>query len=139
MKVLIDTCIVIDFLQNRRPFADDAKILFQYIAIERLNGYITAKSATDIYYLTQCVTHSDKTAHKILSSLLSLVGMLDTLSFDIFSALTSATTDFEDAVMIETASRSKIDIIITRNKKDFQHSSIPVYNPSEFLNKLSTE
>ncbi|MDY4692210.1 MAG: hypothetical protein SO401_01355 [Blautia sp.] len=41
--------------------------------------------------------------------------------------------------MIETAIRSKVDCIITRNTKDYQKSSIPVYTPEEFLKSLEEE
>ena len=60
-------------------------------------------------------------------------------ALDIFHALSSETTDFEDAVMIETASRSHVDCIVTRNQKDYKKSSIPVFNPSEFLQQLKDE
>ena len=44
MKVLIDTCVAMDFLQKREPFADDALRLFRAAASELFAGYITAKS-----------------------------------------------------------------------------------------------
>lgn len=137
MKALIDTCIVMDFLQCREPFADDAKAIFRAAACEQFTGYITAKSATDIYYLTHRCTHSDQESRNKLNSLLSIVGMLDTSSMDIFQALSSNISDFEDAVMIETASRSHIDCIITRNQKDFHKSTITVFSPSDFLKHLN--
>ena len=35
--------------------------------------------------------------------------------------------------MVETAIRSGIDCIVTRNKKDYIKSTIPVYDPNEFI------
>lgn len=58
---------------------------------------------------------------------------------DIFHGLSSKTPDFEDAVMIETASRTNIDCIITRNQKDYRNSSVAVLSPSEFLQQLQTQ
>lgn len=136
MKVLIDTCVVMDFLQNREPFADDAKAIFRAAACDQFTGCITAKSATDIYYLTHRCTHDDKEARNKLNSLLSIISMVDTSAVDIFHALSSETPDFEDAVMIETASRSHVDCIVTRNQKDYKKSSVSVFNPSEFLQQL---
>lgn len=136
MKALIDTCVVMDFLQHREPFADDAKAIFLAAACGQFNGYITAKSATDIYYLIHRCTHSDSEARDKLNSLLSIVSMLDTTAMDIFHSLSSDTSDFEDAVMIETASRSHIDCIITRNQKDYKKSAVPVYIPEDFLKKF---
>ena len=38
--------------------------------------------------------------------------------------------------MIETAQRSRMDCIITRNTKDYAKASLPVYTPDEFLTRL---
>ena len=137
MKALLDTCVVLDFLQSREPFANDAREIFRAAACDRFSGYITAKSATDLYYLIHRCTHSDAEARKKLNSLLGIIGMLDSAAADVFQALSSATSDFEDAVMIETASRSHVDCIVTRNQKDYKKSSVSVYTPSEFLRKLN--
>ena len=58
---------------------------------------------------------------------------------DIFHALSSDISDFEDAVMTETAIRSKMDCIITRNKKDYTKTGIPIYDPIEFWNLLKND
>lgn len=51
MKALIDTCIIIDYLQLRQPFFADAREIVMSAAANHFDGFITAKSATDIYYL----------------------------------------------------------------------------------------
>ena len=43
----------------------------------------------------------------------------------------------EDAVMIETAARSGMDGIVTRNLRDYQSASVSVYTPSELLSFLN--
>lgn len=139
MKVLIDTCVVMDFLQKREPFAEAAKNIFRAAALDQFLGYITAKAATDIYYLTHRFTRSDKESRHKLNQLLSLVGLLDTSAEDIFHAISSDVTDFEDAVMIETARRTQVDCIVTRNTKDYAKSQISVYTPDDFMKNLSKE
>ena len=56
MRVLVDTCVIIDALQSRVPFSEAAQKLFIYSANKQFEGYITAKSVTDIYYLTHRLT-----------------------------------------------------------------------------------
>ena len=133
MKALIDTCIVIDFLQRREPFDKEAIQIMQLAAMNQFTGYITAKAATDIYYLNHRATHSDKESRSKLYQLLKIISMLDTSPEDIFNAISSDTSDFEDAVMVETARRSRMDCIVTRNQKDYEKSSVTVYTPAEFL------
>lgn len=137
MKVLIDTCVVMDFFQKREPFAEAAMNIFQKAAAEKFSGCITAKSATDIYYLLHRCTHSDKNARMILNKLFSIIGLLDSTADDIFRAISSDVSDFEDAVMTETAHRSGMDCIVTRNTKDYKNSQITVYTPEQLLELLN--
>ena len=139
MKALIDTCVVIDFLQRREPFDKDAVQIMRLAAMNQFTGCITAKSATDIYYLNHRATHSDKESRTKLNQLLAIIGLLDTSAEDIFHAISSDTSDFEDAVMIETARRSGIDCIVTRNQKDYEKSPVTVYSPAEFLRILEDD
>ncbi len=137
MRVLIDTCVIIDALQSRIPFSEDAQKIFLYSANKQYEGYITAKAATDIYYLTRRLTHSDEETRKILSKLYTLFNLLDTTSLDCRKAISSEISDYEDAVMVETAIRSGMDCIVTRNVKDYAKSSVVVYEPAAFLKLLS--
>ncbi len=139
MKVLIDTCIIIDALQSRIPFAEAAQKIFIHSANKQFEGYITAKSVTDIYYLTHRITHNDAETRKILNKLFTLFHLLDTTSLDCRKAISSAIADYEDAIMIETAVRSEMDCIVTRNVKDYVKSSIKFYEPSAFLKLLETD
>lgn len=137
MRVLIDTCVIIDALQSREPFKDDAQKIFLLAANTSFDGFITAKSVTDIYYLTHRCTHSDSETRKILSKIFTLFEPLDTTGLDCRKAISSNISDYEDAVMVETAIRTDMDLIVTRNTKDYTKASLPVYQPSDFLEMLS--
>ena len=139
MRALIDTCIIIDALQDRKPFNSDAQKIFLAVANKHLTGCIAAKSSTDIYYLTHRATHSDKETRKILTKLFLLFEVLDPAGIDCRKAISSSVSDYEDAVMIETAIHSDVDCIVTRNIKDYTQSPVKVYRPSELLNQLMTK
>ncbi len=133
MNVMIDTCIVIDALQSREPFCKNAEEIFLLCANNKCKGFLAANSVTDIYYLTHKQTHSNEATHEIMKKLCTLFSILDTSAADIRKALDLKNKDFEDAVMIEASIRANMDCIITRNKKDYTLSPIPVYSPSEFI------
>ena len=133
MRAMIDTCVIVDALQSREPFCKEAQAIFLLCANRQFEGFLTAKAITDIYYLTHRQTHSDKSTRNILTKLCALFGLLDTTALDIRKAISAEVSDFEDAVMIETAVRSDADCIVTRNAKDYSKSPIPVYSPAEFL------
>ena len=54
-------------------------------------------------------------------------------------SLCSDFKDFEDAMQYHSALRENAEIIITRNKKDFSASKIPVFTPQEFLDAGAEE
>lgn len=139
MKAVIDTCVVIDVLQARQPFCAAAQNIFLDAANERFVGYISAKSVSDIYYLTHRLTHSDKKTRNILTKLFSLFEVADTFGEDCYRAIPSPVSDYEDAVMIETAVRINADCIVTRNIEDYKSSRITVYSPEQFLQIIKTE
>ena len=136
MRVILDTCIIMDAIQNREPFAEDAKNIVRAAANKWFTGCITVKSSTDIYYLTHRCTHSDKDTRAILTKLFILFDVVDTTGMDARKAISSEVSDYEDAVMIETAIREDADCIVTRNIKDYSKSPVPVYEPAEFLRLL---
>lgn len=133
MIAIIDTCIIIDALQERIPFDKYAKEIFYAVANKTFEGCITAKSVTDIYDLSHRITHSDEKSRDILFKLFSLFSVADSYGEDCKNALVSKMSDYEDAVMVETAKRIQADYIITRNTKDYKSASIPVILPEDFL------
>ena len=137
MKALVDTCVIIDLLQKREPFFDDAHELFLAVATDRFEGYISAKSVADICYLMHCFLHDDSKTRKALDALFNLFHLLDTTGLDCRKALLSQVNDYKDALMIETARRSDMDCIITRNLKDYSKSPISVVAPRVFLEDLN--
>ena len=139
MRALLDTCVIIDAMQNREPFCKDAQELFLAAANNLFVGCITAKASTDIYYLMHRHTHSDKASRDVLNKLFTLFEVADTAGIDCRRAIPSPVSDFEDAVMIETAARTEVDCIVTRNEQDFVKSTVPVLSPKDFLSRLMTE
>ena len=136
MRAVIDTCIRNDARQDHRPLADDARAVLDAAAYGLFDGYITAKSTADIYYLTHRHTHSDKKTRDTLKKLCALFEILDTAAADCINAVDSCISDYEDAIMAESAARSGMDCIVTRNVPNYSLSKVPVYTPQEFLAAL---
>jgi predicted nucleic acid-binding protein len=142
MRALLDTNIIVDVLQSREPWYIFGQKIFLAAANRRFEGCITAKEATDIHYFARKLFKGEKNidckARRVISGLFSLFELLDTRSSDCQKAVLSACPDYEDAVMIETGIRARVDCIVTRNTGDYASSPIPVYSPSDFLTLLDT-
>ena len=138
MNILIDTCVIIDAIVGRDPFDKDAQVLLLLCAQDSLKGYITANSLTDIHYLIS-KKYDESAVRNIINNLLKSIEILSTTSFECKSALYSKIYDYEDAIQVESALHNSIDLIVTRNLKDYKNSSVPVCSPSDCLKKLGTE
>lgn len=136
MNILMDTCVIVDVLQDRKPFSEDGKALFLAVANQKIKGYLSAKSVTDIYYLIHRYTHNDQESRKILNQLFALFGVLDTAGEDCRKAIFSEMKDYEDAVMVQSAWRCDMDGIVTRNLKDYEKATVPVFSPRQLLEEM---
>lgn len=58
MRVLIDTNIVLDFLLEREPFLNDANALLEALRLHKIEGYVTATTLTNIFYIVRKQTKS---------------------------------------------------------------------------------
>jgi predicted nucleic acid-binding protein len=132
MRLLLDTNIIVDVALERAPFCNDAITLFEIISDEHFTALYTATTITDIYYLIQ-KQKGKATALTYIKKILSVYEIANVNKQILLRAANNKFSDFEDAVQYETAESSQIDIIITRNKKDFKHSKIKVLTPKEFI------
>lgn len=137
MNILVDTCVIIDALQQREPFVKDSQALLLAVADGTVSGFIPAKSIADIYCIMHRHLHSDERTRILLKKLLMSFGILDTSALDCRNALTSPVSDFEDALLVETAYRTGVDYIVTRNIRDFSRSVIQAVTPSDFMKMIA--
>ncbi|GHT40943.1 twitching motility protein PilT [Bacteroidia bacterium] len=135
MKVLIDTNVVIDWLAEREPFVDAAKRVVNFVESGNLDGYISASSVTDIFYILNRRFNHDR-ALNYIRKIVSTFEVADTTTNILLHAIESNTHDFEDAVQSETAHNISAEYIVTRNTKDFLLSPIPALSPDALLEVL---
>ncbi|MBK8746866.1 MAG: PIN domain-containing protein [Saprospiraceae bacterium] len=132
-RLLIDTNIVIDLLSKREKFYDEAADLFSRADKKELVLTISSLTfANTNYILTKL--KSAKEAREILRKFKVLVELLNLDDKITELALSDESfPDFEDGLQYYSAIENQIDVIITRNKKDFKNSKIPVLSTKEFL------
>lgn len=132
--LLIDTNIVIDLLAKRENFYKEAQELFTLADNSAVNLYISALTFADTYYLLSKHYKAEDT-RKILIRFKVLVTVLAIDDKIIELALASDFKDFEDAIQYHVALDNKLNILITRNKKDFKNARLPILTAREYLNQ----
>lgn len=135
-NIFLDTNVLIDFLADRKPFSLEAAKLFNYAFKKKIAIYISAVSFNNIYYiLRQSFTHAETI--KVLSELNEWADIIDVSKEVVRKSLKSDFKDFEDAIQYQCAkSFHKIDLIVTRDTKDFKTSTLPVLSPKEALTMI---
>ncbi|MDE6603061.1 MAG: PIN domain-containing protein [Lachnospiraceae bacterium] len=133
MKVLIDTNVIIDALTSREPWNKSAEAIFIMAANHIMDMYITASSATNIYYLVRKYLHSADQAKQVMEKLYSLVGILTVSGAECIDALASSISDYEDAVVERVSVKADMDYIITRNVKDYHQGMVKAVSPDDFI------
>jgi predicted nucleic acid-binding protein len=133
-NVFVDTNIIIDLLAKREPFYKDAQDLFTLSDKKEIQLCISSISFANAYY-SIVKHHKDVDAKKYLAKFKVLVKVLPLEDKAIELALASDFNYFEDGLQYFVAMDNESDIIITRNKKDFKNSKIPVMTAGEYLRK----
>ena len=131
-KIFVDANIVMDLLEKREEFYQEAQELFTLSDKKNVKLYVSALTLANIHFLLY--KHLKMEARKALAKFKVLVDVLAVDDKIIDLALTSDLKDFEDAIQYYTAIENEMDIIITRNKKDFKNIDLPILNAKEFLN-----
>lgn len=131
MRVYVDTNVLIDFVCQRDVFAEPANKLMALGCMGKIKLQASALS----YVTTMYVAHKYG-YQNVKESLMALTQFLDVQDLQaktVIEMLSSNWKDYEDATQNQTALLSNADCIVTRNKKDFSLSSLPVYTANELF------
>lgn len=131
-KLLVDTNIIIDLLAKREEFYEPSAQLFSLADQKKVELYACALTFANAHYILNRQLEERK-VREVLRKLKVLVNVISLDSKIIDLALNSDFKDFEDAIQYYAAIESEVDIIITRNLKDFKKSELPVMTGHQFL------
>ena len=139
MKVLLDTNIIMDALQERQPFDVYAKEILKRGQNGEISCLFTANAATDIFYLYS-KARDLKSARVALDFLFSNYTVVSVTHEDCVNALALfVIDDFEDALVAVCAKKANADYIVTRDDK-FLQASLPLpiktIKPKDLINIL---
>lgn len=132
MIVLLDTNILLDVIQDRKPHSDPAARVWEMVERRALVGYVSAISFNNIFYIAR----KQEGAEKALEALRLIRRVFQIVPLDeavIDRALAAPGSDFEDAIQAAAADRVAADYLVTRNVPDFDSMGVSCVTPEELL------
>jgi len=133
INVLVDTNVVIDWLNDRKPWSDEAQPLWQSRDAGKVALYLPAPVLTDVFYILRKPLGNAGTK-QVIERCVATFGLLPIDGAVIQKALGLPGSDFEDNVRIACSQIYRIDLIVTRNPKDFRQGvTVPVVDPKAIL------
>ena len=118
-RVLFDSDVILDVLLQREPFFAASALALDTVVQGKVEGYLAGHAITNLFYLLRRHLGSDK-SREVLKTLMSKMRVAAVTDVVIREALASSFPDFEDAVTHATAQGEGIEVITTRNIKDFR-------------------
>lgn len=136
MKILIDTNIILDLIQSREPFSENASKIINSCVKKENEGYISAHSLSDIFFILR----KDKTVEERKALILNLCSFFTVIPEDknFYTAVCQNNNwnDLEDGLQMKCADFEKLDYIVTTRDagKGFNDSPVKVISAEDFLN-----
>lgn len=132
--VFLDSDVLLDAALKRPNFAVAAMNIMDLADRKKLKAVTSSVSFVNVHYFIDKYERANKfNLLKEIRSMLSITAIDETV---IDSALKSERADFEDAVQYFAALNAGVDVIVTRNIKDYKQAAIPVLTPEQFLKTL---
>lgn len=132
--IFLDTNIIIDIFAARAPHDIAAIELYRLAKDNKIRIYISAESFTTIYYILRINKIAHNKCLMIFQDLLKTTTVITTNELIISKAVQIGFDDFEDGVQfISAKSNSKINLIVTRDKKGFKKSDIAIADANQAM------
>jgi predicted nucleic acid-binding protein len=131
-RVFVDTDVILDVALARKPFVLASKTVLSLLENYISMGFTSANSIGNLYYILRKAGGEQK-SRQFLTGLLEYITVIPVQHADALEALSSAFSDFEDALQNAAANNNQCECIVTRNTEDYIYSELPIYEPVEFL------
>ena len=136
MRCFFDSNVVIDALSGRKGSVESERKLLYAAAVGEIDGILSAKQMTDIYYVLRKHIPDDSTRRGLISTLVEGFEIVPVDKSILKTALASDIPDFEDAVIDSCAASAKADVIVTKDKDGFALGTVRSVSPERIAEEL---
>lgn len=135
-QVYFDCNIIIDWNLERQPFNKQANMLIYLVEQGVIQGFVSPLALANAHYAIKKAKNK-ALANEFVQYCQQLFAFIDNSTNALTQAINNHYKDFEDDLHFYSAIDSKMDMIVTRNTKDFLNNHlIKIVTPDELLYEL---
>ena len=131
-KIFIDSDIILDVLAKRDAFYKAAAEILEMGYAKKLDLYTTAIVLANVFYILRKKYGIEKSI-ETLKKLRLIVKVLPVNEKTVDEVLVSKFKDFEDGLQYFSAKENGIQVIVTRNVKDYKGKDVQAQTAEEYL------
>jgi predicted nucleic acid-binding protein len=134
MRIFLDTNVLLDLILKREPNYTSIAQICELAFRKGDTLVISGLSIVNAHYIVKKIAQTSESIIRTtlgnICNTCEIVALTPTVTM---RSLVSAFLDFEDATQYFCALENDCHVILTYNKKDFVHSTIPILTTAEFL------
>lgn len=136
-RIFLDTNVLLDVLLKREPFFLAAQEIWSETIKGALEAGISVLSIHNIFFILNKLGNKKKAYQAIeeISHSFCLVEVSEAITQQ---AIAMKWPDFEDAVQYLCAREFGAEVFITRDRKGFKESSLPILTSHQFCSSIAT-
>ena len=135
VKLLLDTNVVIDYLNEREPHYKKARLLMIGGRVGEFELWISSSQATDLVYILSNGGRANEidVVMEQVRGLRTFVNVCAAGEREVDLMLAASRRDPEDYLLYEITLALRADALITRNQHAFPQGLVPVMDCDEFF------
>ena len=137
-RIFIDSDIILDLLCKREPFYTFAAEVFTLGDLGKIELVTTSVVFANVFYILRKALGIEK-AKELLRKLRIIIHIVPVCEKTVDLALNSKFSDFEDGLQYFTARENEINILLTRNVKDYKEKDLLIQTPEQYLKAAKKE
>ena len=134
-RLFVDSDVILDLVLQREDHFGFAQNLFVQYQQGKCALFTSSIVLANMHFIIRKL-HDIKFANSSVLFVNKHFKIIDANNDDIENAIQSKFSDFEDGVQYFSALRSKkVDVLVTRNVKDYKHALLPVFTPKQWCKR----
>ena len=135
MGFLVDTNVFLDVVLKRRGLFEESQATLNWFSEHPGEGWVAWHTLANLHYVGTRLAGSPKTK-AVIADVLRVFEICPAGSREARQAWRLNLPDFEDSLQVSAGLSAGVELILTRNGRDFRRSPLPAIPPKEFLARV---